>query len=244
MAARIGAHGRRIIEALDRGDAVRRSGEGWSAGCLRAPESLIAELVRHDLVRVEGDRLTLTAAGLGYTARSTRPEGANRLLVERALPRDGEERGTRAKAPRPRSVTVNLAESPLGWLAARGLVSERQHMAGERLLADWTMAGLAPRVTMRWDAAAVSRGGRGPAAAPDRTLAQISAKRRFDAVMAATGSGLSDIAWRVVCAGEGLETAEKALGWPRRAGKLVLIMALDRIADAYGIAGENPCILR
>lgn len=241
MATRIGAHGRRIIEALESGKAVRRGVAGeWSSGALRAPQSLIDDLVRQDLVRVEGATLALAPAGIGFTVRNSRPEGANRLLAERALPRDGEERGARGDArsrPRPRSVTVNLAESPLDWLAARGLVSERQHAAGERLLADWTIAGLAPRVTMRWDPTVTVRGGRGPAAAADRTLAQMAAKRRFDAAMDAAGPGLRDIAWRVACAGEGLETAEKALGWPRRAGKLVLLLALDRVADAYGIGG-------
>jgi hypothetical protein len=47
------------------------------------------------------------------------------------------------------------------------------------------------------------------------------------------GSGLSDILWRIVCAGEGMRDAETALGWPARAGKLVLAMALDRVADYY-----------
>jgi hypothetical protein len=153
----------------------------------------------------------------------------NRLLVERALPEDGDS-GRRA-----RSVTVNLAESPLGWLMARGMISARQYEAGERLRADWTMAGLGPRVTMRWDAAPQSRVARGPGGAIDPTLAQISAKRRFEAAVAAVGNGLQDVLWRVVCAGEGLEAAERALGWPKRAGKLVLLMALDRVADHYWI---------
>jgi hypothetical protein len=39
----------------------------------------------------------------------------------------------------------------------------------------------------------------------------------------------------VVCVGEGLETAEKAMGWPARAGKLVLTLGLDRIAVFYRI---------
>ncbi|HYD38885.1 MAG TPA: DUF6456 domain-containing protein, partial [Allosphingosinicella sp.] len=39
--------------------------------------------------------------------------------------------------------------------------------------------------------------------------------------------------WRAVCAGEGMRSAETALGWPARAGKLVLLMALDRLADHY-----------
>lgn len=176
----------------------------------------------------------------------------SRLLVERALPGDGEERENdtgRGPTPQPppargrgspkvRSVTVNLAESPLGWLLARGMVSARQFDAGERLRADWTVAGLGPRVTMRWDAAPQSRVARGPGGAMDPTLAQIAAKRRFDAAMTAAGSGLKDVLWRVVCAGEGLEVAEKGLGWPKRAGKLVLLMALDRIADHYGLHGN------
>jgi hypothetical protein len=49
------------------------------------------------------------------------------------------------------------------------------------------------------------------------------------------GPGLSDILWRVVCAGEGMRQAEGALGWPARAGKLVLAFALDRVADYYRI---------
>jgi hypothetical protein len=46
---------------------------------------------------------------------------------------------------------------------------------------------------------------------------------------------LSDIVWRIICAGEGMREAETALGWPARAGKLVLGLALDRIADHYRI---------
>jgi len=41
--------------------------------------------------------------------------------------------------------------------------------------------------------------------------------------------------WRVVCSGETLPVAEKALQWPARSGKLVLKLALDRVADFYRI---------
>lgn len=133
-----------------------------------------------------------------------------------------------------RSVTVNLKESTLAWLAARGHVSPRQTLAGETLRADWERAGLSPAVTMRWDRAP----GSGPGARlhrPDPSTSQIDAKRRFDAAIAAVGPGLSDILWRIVCADEGLVDSERALGWPARAGKLVLGLALDRLADFYRI---------
>jgi hypothetical protein len=162
--------------------------------------------------------------------------GKMRLLCERLIEGQTATNETPRMGARPkRSVTVNLAESPLGWLLARGHVSLRQHEAGERLRVDWERAQLAPRVTMAWNAAPVARGRGGSAPEPDLTGAQIDARRRFDAAIAAAGSGLADILWRVVCAGEGMRDAETALGWPARAGKLVLRFALDRIADYYRI---------
>lgn len=142
----------------------------------------------------------------------------------------------RAAGPRARrSVTVNLAESPLSWLAARGMVDARQLEAGERLRADYERAAIAPGVTMRWDAARVDGGGWRGGAGLDPTSAQIAAKRRFDAAIAGVGRGLNDVLWRVVCAGEGLPAAERALHWPARSGRLVLGLALDRLADHYGL---------
>ncbi len=132
-------------------------------------------------------------------------------------------------------MTVNLAESPLGWLRARGLVSERQFAAGEQLRNDWELAQLGPRVTMGWDAPPIGKTPRSAPANTDPTTAQIAARRRFDAAAEHVGSGLSDVLWRVVCAGEGMRDAEQALGWPARAGKLVLGLALDRLADYYRI---------
>jgi hypothetical protein len=132
-----------------------------------------------------------------------------------------------------RSVTVNAAESPLGWLFARGHVTQRQYDAGERLRGDWERGQLAPRVTMAWDSAPVARGRGGSAPEIDLSGGQIDARRRFEAAVASAGPGLSDILWRVVCAGDGMREAESALGWPARAGKLVLTIALDRVADHY-----------
>ena len=162
----------------------------------------------------------------------------NRLLVERPLPQDGRERvgGRSAKTKiASRSVTVNLAESPLGWLKSRGLVSERQFEAGERLRADWERAQMERSTTMRWDAPPTGRVARGAPEGMDPTHAQLAAKQRLEAAVEAVGAGLSDVLWRIVCAGEGMRDAERALGWPARAGRLVLGLALDRLADFYRI---------
>ena len=141
-----------------------------------------------------------------------------RVLVDRPI-----ETGSK------RTVTVNLAERPLGWLRSRGLIDARQLDAGEALRRDYERACLAPSVTMRW----TPRVDGGGSAALDPTAAQIAATRRFDDALAGLGSGLNDVAWRVICAGEALPAAERTLGWPARSGRLVLTLALDRLADFY-----------
>ncbi len=153
------------------------------------------------------------------------------ILVERPLPQDGNDK-THARV---RSVVVNLAESPLGWLRARGLVSERQFAAGELLRRDYERAALPPRTTMCWDAPPMDHTPRAAHVHGASTHVQIEAKRRFGEAIAAAGTGLADILWRVVCAGEKLPGAERALGWPARAGRLVLTLALDRVADYYRV---------
>src|SRR6185369_17827771 len=107
-------------------------------------------------------------------------ERKTRLLRERAIASD------RTKFPGPpagaRPIrSVNLAESPLGWLFSRGLLTRRQFDAGERLRWAWERGQLAPRVTMAWDTAPVTGGRGGSAPRPDLTGAQIDARRRFDA---------------------------------------------------------------
>jgi hypothetical protein len=154
-----------------------------------------------------------------------------RQLVERELTSEGPRRGITPREGR-RSVTVNLAESPLAWLHARGHLSDRLLDAGERLRGDYERAQMAPSITMRWDVVRI----RSTAdAGLNPTERQIAAKQRFDGAIRAAGKGLEDVLWRVVCAGESLPVAEKTLEWPARSGKLVLRIALDRVADFYRI---------
>lgn len=121
------------------------------------------------------------------------------------------------------------------WPNARGHLADAQFTAGEYLRRDWETAQIQPGVAMRWDPVRVQGGGH------DRLLnateRQLAARARFGGAIAAAGPGLSDVLWRVVCAGETLPDAERALAWPVRSGKLVLRLALDRVAKFYRIGG-------
>ena len=132
---------------------------------------------------------------------------------------------TRRGARPARSVTVNLAESPLGWLFARGLVSQRQFDAGERLRCDWERAQLAPRVTMAWDAAPVARGPRrvGAAARPQRRADRCPAPVRRRGRQRRAGPGRHPVA-------RGLRRRGDARGRDRA-----------RLAGARRQAGADAC---
>jgi hypothetical protein len=83
----------------------------------------------------------------------------------------------------------------------------------------------------------LSRVKRGAPSGLNQTERMIAAKRRFDEALTALGPDLSDIAWRVICAGEAMPVAEREMAWPVRSGKLVLRIALDRLAVFYRLPG-------
>ena len=154
-----------------------------------------------------------------------------RPLTERPVHEPGAGRKTH------RTITVNLAESPLSWLHARGHLTDRQLLAGEKLRSDYEAAAMGPNVTMRWENIPLSREKRGAPTGLNQTERMISAKARFDGALGALGPDLADIAWRVICAGESMPVAEREMAWPVRSGKLVLRIALDRLAGFYRLPG-------
>jgi Domain of unknown function (DUF6456) len=146
-----------------------------------------------------------------------------------------------------RPVLLNEAESPLGWLKSRkdrngkSLISEEQFEAGERLRADYWFAHLTQRVTSNWSAAAPSeRARRGAASNPAMLYDKvIAAKERVIRALMAVGPEVSGVLVDICCELKGLEEAEKENGWPARAGKVVLQIALTRLARHYGLIGEE-----
>lgn len=134
---------------------------------------------------------------------------------------------------------VNLGESPLAWLARRKGADGRPWLtaaeaaAGERLREDLHAAGSLGRMTMDWSAGPRDRTARGPGAEPGGRAR--AAKDRLHGALAAAGPGLADMVERVCLAEASLEAAERALGHPRRSGKTLLKLGLQRVAVFYGI---------
>ncbi|MDP2260423.1 MAG: DUF6456 domain-containing protein [Caulobacter sp.] len=137
------------------------------------------------------------------------------------------------------TLAANLGESPIAWLArrrdgaGRSWLTPPEVAAAEKLREDFVLAGTVGRLTMAWDAGPRARGGRGPGQEPaERARA---AKDRIARALDAVGPGLREILEHVCFAGSALEAAERGLGLPRRSGKTVLKLALQRLAVHYGV---------
>jgi hypothetical protein len=137
-------------------------------------------------------------------------------------------------------VTVNDSESPLAWLArrkgrdGRTMIGHAQFIAGEKLRADFTRGHLAPRVTSSWSG--IARGKNcGGGDAGTMTDAVIAARQRVRLALDACGPELSGVLMDVCCFLRGLEDVERERGWPARSAKVVLQLALDRLARHYGL---------
>ncbi|GAA6207388.1 DUF6456 domain-containing protein [Cognatishimia sp. WU-CL00825] len=138
----------------------------------------------------------------------------------------------------PRRMRFSAGESPMSILARRKDKSGKPFLssdlvaAGERMREDFELSQMEAAVGQNWDrflTAGVSNGD------TDRSggFGPMAARRRVGEAVEALGEGLSDVVLRCCCYLEGLESAEKRLGWPARSGKVVLRIALIRLREHY-----------
>jgi hypothetical protein len=143
------------------------------------------------------------------------------------------------------NVVVDETESPLSWLASRrgrdgrALIEAHQLEAGERLRADFTRANLMPRITSDWsNPSSAGRRARGGERADLMTDTIVASRQRVNQTLDAVGPEFAGLLVDVCCFLKGLEAIERERAWPSRSGKVVLQLALDRLAPHYGYAAR------
>ncbi|MGB7242303.1 MAG: DUF6456 domain-containing protein [Sulfitobacter sp.] len=237
---------------------VVRSDNGVSSGRTAVVDRAVAEaMALKDWISVQSSgritRYVITAAGrIAAEAMMRSQEGSGRDPVpdiagfaEAQMPFADQHRSWGEKtlhdadSDQPRRVRYNLGESPLTSLARRRgkdgapFLDEGLVRAGERLREDFELAQMGPRIAQNWDRF-VTPNGRG-GFAPDSGVGDgpSAARKRVSKALGDLGPGLSDVVLRCCCYLEGLETAEKRLGWSARSGKIVLRIALMRLKRHY-----------
>jgi hypothetical protein len=195
----------------------------------------------------------ITTAGRAAARRMIDEEDRRRQgMAEAQTPfadqhRDWAEREMHEPGEAPRRIRYNLAESPVAALGRRRDKDGKPFLetelveAAERLREDFELAQMGPRVAQNWDRflTAGDRGGYRPDAGGAE--GPRMARERVAAALRDLGPGLGDMALRCCCFLEGLEVAEKRMGWAARSGKVVLRIALQRLRrhydEAYGRSG-------
>jgi hypothetical protein len=117
----------------------------------------------------------------------------------------------------PRRMRYNLAESPVAVLGRRrdkdgkAFLSQDLIEAAERLREDFELAQMGPRVAQNWERFLTTGGG----LRADGGMAEGPrvARDRVSAALRDLGPGLGDVALRVCCFLEGVEAAERRMGW-------------------------------
>lgn len=143
---------------------------------------------------------------------------------------------------RARALRYGPPESPLVALARRRDKTGERFLgsdlvrAGERLREDFELAQMGPRVTQNWDRFLSAVDDRGPATGCGTGVE--AARARVIGALRDLGPGLGDVVLRCCCYLEGLEQAERRMGWSARSGKIVLRIALQRLKRHYEMLGQ------
>ena len=134
-----------------------------------------------------------------------------------------------------RRLRYNAAESPVCALGRDGkpYLSVELVRVAERLREDFELAQMGPRVAQNWERflTGADRGGFGSGGGTAE--GPRAARERVAEALRELGPGLGDVALRVCCFLEGIETTERRMGWAARSGKIVLRIALQRLKRHY-----------
>ncbi|GAA0548486.1 hypothetical protein FHS83_000999 [Rhizomicrobium palustre] len=193
---------------------------------------LVEQLLRRGLVKKEsgGEMIVLAKAGEDWLSNGGRFAEQHRLLETAKI---ADENG------REHFVVINAAESPLALLTRLGWLTPPEVEAGEKLRRDYTIGQLTQRLGVNY---AMPIGGRSHR--PDMAETTLAARQRFNAAMKAAGPGLSELLFDICCYLKGLEESEKGRGWPRGSAKVVLKLALTRLAAHYGFGAPDQARMR
>ncbi len=194
----------------------------------------------------------ITAAGRAALKRMTdEDDRARGGMAEAATPFAGQYRSWDERLvdgdESPRRMRYNLAESPVAVLGRRRdkdghlFLEPDLVVAAERLREDFELAQMGPRVAQNWDRFLTGGDRGGYKADAGEATGPRAARDRVAAALRDLGPGLGDMVLRCCCYLEGLEVAEKRMGWSARSGKIVLRIALQRLRrhydDTYGRSG-------
>ncbi|MBY0562864.1 MAG: hypothetical protein K2P58_01660 [Hyphomonadaceae bacterium] len=223
----------RAFAIYPRGDRRRRP-------AARLAPSEVAALASDGAIAFERELgYVITVAGRARSRREAAPPheafaAQHAAIVERqVIDTDAEVRAARAVASGAAITRLSALKDAKGrpWLDGDELRAARM------LRADWEAQQAGLMRGSDWSAAPQGTSARGPANAQERRLAErCDRRKRFAKAMDALAPPLWRVLHSTCIREEGLETLERAEGWPARSAKLALKLGLAQLAAIYAAA--------
>ena len=243
-----------IAQDMEKAVIVRESEGGQTLRTAVVDRPLAEAMALKDWVVPSSEgrisRYRITAAGRNALKRFLAEDEAKRAgLTEGAQPFIAQHGDHEAKSipdtdGKRRRVRYNAAESPLQSLARRRDKSGQPFLspdlvaAGERLHEDFELAQMGPRIAQNWERF-LTGSVRGEFSNTGDGGGSSAARNRVSGALSDLGPGLGDVVLRCCCFLEGMEAAERRMGWSARSGKIVLRIALLRLKRHYDEAQDN-----
>ena len=216
-----------VISAPGNSRAKRAVGDGLDIGRL-IPRDVVAYAIERGWISGDDTRWRLTEDGANALRRGLDVPAMEPMTQSRSEP-----------MPAPTRI-LRIGERRRRFVAAVG----PQAQAAQRLGEDFIAGQMMPRVTANWDRAALGAlpdGAKHPSGLgvemSDRTA---SAQERVRRALDDAGPEFAGVLIDLCCLEIGIEAVEAKRGWPRRSAKVVLNLALDRLARHYGIVAQGP----
>ena len=223
-----------VAEGMETAVVVRESKDGTANKTASISADFVSVLALNAWIECTSpgriSRYKLTAAGRTKLAELSDDHISNAKDPNQSVEEDG----------RRKRIRYNVAESPVAALSRRKskdgspFLNEDLVNTAERLREDFELAQMGPRVAQNWDNFLTAGSeNTGPIAGSGDFSAPSEARERVAKALRYLGPGLGDVALRCCCYLEGLESAEKRMGWSARSGKIVLRIALQRLRLFY-----------
>ena len=227
-----------------------RNGITLSAGSFSA--QALKDLIRHELACTVNDQhgryVCLTPTGHAHLKRHDHYNDKPRQLNDHNTPFTRQHRAMERvlidDAEGGHVINLNTLESPLAWLYRRKdkngqpLINATQFMAGERLRHEMHRASLLPHMGVDWGRASVQTSAAGSREGLNMSDAVVAARQSVNKALVAVGSDVSGLLIDVCGFLKSLKIIEIERSWPARSAKIILAMALSRLADHYGLSQE------
>ncbi len=132
----------------------------------------------------------------------------------------------------------NVSGSAIEWLTSkkggRFALTANEIEAARTFRADYERSHMTGRTTMDWSERVGRRKTRRPAGHDSLSLKALDARRRLHKALDYVGPMLSEMLVEACCHEQSLQASEAQFSLPARSGKVMLKIALDRLAVFYG----------